>query len=145
MNNWYKRAQVSKEKFKGSKIPHDPLFKGEGGKAEGDRREKILCDAIRKMAKEWNIGPITEPLRIDPIGNIKMLQKQRITPGDYVNPQPIDQKLVDIAIQYSGYGPGISKRWLNLNHFIWEKMLGDMGLLPRTPITKEDFLEDISK
>jgi len=143
--NWYKKAQEEKEEFvfRKSPVPHTPLTE-KGGWEEGERREKILCDAIRKLAEIWNIGWITEPLHIDTVGDISMLQKQRITPGDYINLEPIDPNLVKIAVDYAGYGPGISSRWLKLNHFTWEKMLGDMGLLPRHTVDEEEFLRDIS-
>ena len=142
--SWYKGAQET-ELFRKSPVPPDPLFTGKGGKVEGDRREKILCDAIRKLAEEWNVGPIKEPLHIDSCGNIQMLQKSS-NGFEYDNPQPIDDNLIKIAVKYNlGYGPGISTRWIELNHFTWEKLLGDMGLLPKTVITKEEFLKDISK
>lgn len=140
--NSMKIYRLSQEKFKKSPVPHIPLQQ-KGGLDEGRKREETLCNAIRKLAEEWNVGPI-DHLFIDSRGDIMMLQAM-INPNSYENPKEIDSDLVSIAVEYAGYGPGISDRWIKMNHFIWEKMLGDMGLLPRHAVGEEEFLKEIGK
>jgi hypothetical protein len=136
--------RISQDKFRKSPVPPIPLHQ-KGGYEEGKKREEIICNAIRKLAKEWDVGPIKEPLYIDSYGDIMMLQEM-CGPIDYKSSKEIDPDLQDIAREYNkGYGPGLSSRWIRLNHFAWEKMLGDMGLLPRHEVSEEEFIKDISR
>lgn len=139
------RISQSSPKFQKSVIPPIPLH-NKGGYAEGIERERIICNAIKKLAEEWDVGPIEENLYINSVGDITMVQKMN-GPIDYVNPKEIDPDLVEIAREYDrgGHGGNISSRWIRLNHFDWEKMLGDMGLLPRYEVSEEEFLREIRK
>jgi len=133
------------EKLRMSPVPHIPLTE-KGGWEEGKKREEIICNAIRKMAEEWGVGPIREPLRIDARGDITMIQGMK-GENNYINPKAINPDLVEIAVKYAGYAVGEigHNRWIKLNHFAWEKMLSGMGLLPRRTIDEEEFLKDIGK
>jgi hypothetical protein len=136
--------RIAQVKFVKNPIPHIPLHQ-KGGWEEWKKREDIICDAIRKLAKEWSVGPIGGNLHIDSMGDITMIQKMRNV-IDYENPKTIDPDLIEIAKEYhGGYGPGISTRWIRLNHFTWEKMLADMGLLPMHEVSEEEFIKDIRK
>lgn len=91
-------ASKFKSKFEKSLFPAIPLHQ-KGGWEEGRQREQILIEAIKKLAEEWNIGPIDYIGGIDSRGDIKMVQKMRSV-LDYENPNEIDSDLVEIAREY---------------------------------------------
>lgn len=107
-------------------------------------REARLYKAIEEFAKDNNIGEI-EPIHIDARGEILMVQK--LKPADfvniagYVNPDPINPKILDIARQYGLIGNRSGSRWMCMGHFAWEKMLGEMGYFARA--TPEELSKDI--
>jgi hypothetical protein len=117
--------RISQDRFKKSLVPPIPLHE-KGGIEEGRRREEIICNAIKKLTQEWNVGPINY-LHIDSRGDITM-QQTMVNPSgmDYINSKEIDPDLVEIAREYNrgAFGGNISTRWITLNHFAWEKMLG---------------------
>jgi len=95
------------------------------------RRENMLIEGIKDLAEKYEVGPVdtTRLLRIDAKGDLMMLQKRN--GNDYVQAQRLLKVLQILAKKYNGgYGPGISGRWIELNHFVCEKLLTDEGLLP---------------
>jgi 2'-5' RNA ligase len=100
----------------------------------GRKREAALIRGIIKLAKKYRVGPVDEGrLRIDARGNIMMLQQMtHPSGGEYVQDEELPENLKQLALKYNrGYkGPGeISGRWITLNHFDWEKLLRDQGLI----------------
>ena len=136
--NWYKKSQVLEK----SQFSARPLHE-KGGYPEAVRREKTLYDAIKKIAEIFNIGPIEEP-GIDSAGNIVMKQKINQSTQEYMNAKTIPKDFFTIVFDY--VKPlDCSDRWIRMNHFVWEKFLGDYGFLPKKIMTEKEFLEDISR
>lgn len=94
----------------------------------GDKREADIKKAIQALAKKFKVGPIEDhKLRIDPRGDIMMLQKMKGS-VDYVQDEGLPEKLKKIAQKYNkNYAGEVTGRWIKLNHFTWEKMLRDLG------------------
>ena len=94
----------------------------------GNRREADIKKAILAMAKKFKVGPVEDhKLRIDPSGDIMMLQKMKGS-TDYVQEEGLSDKLKKAAQKYNkNYNGEVTGRWIKLNHFTWEKMLRDMG------------------
>lgn len=122
-NSWIKNA---------SYIPHESGIDG------AKKREAILIDAIKQFAQDYNFGHIREPLQIDSRGDIMLVQLMQGI--DYLD-KPLDPIVNEIAKPY-----GIieqSERWLKMNHFSWEKMLGDLGYFIGEKATQEEIEREI--
>lgn len=94
---------------------------------KADIREDLILKAIKKLAKKYKVGPLA-PMRIDAMGEITMLQRMK-NPIEYVSEEKIDERLTNLAKKYDKYHGQVSSRWIKMNHFTWERMLKDIGLL----------------
>jgi len=118
-----------------SKPPEGPPDDDGGGGDNGDspwergrRREEAILNGIEQLADQYHIGPLA-PMRIDAAGNITMLQRM-INPNTYEMDEGLSDELRELARRYDpDYQGEISGRWIKLNHFVWEKLLSDLGLL----------------
>ena len=124
-NSWIKNA---------SYIPHESGIDG------AKKREAILIDAIKQFAQDYNFGHIREPLQIDSRGDIMLVQLMQGI--DYLD-KPLDPIVNEIAKPYGPKEP--SGRWLGLNHFAWEKMLGDLGYFIGEKATQEEIEREIGR
>jgi hypothetical protein len=98
---------------------------------KGVRREGMLIKAIKKFAERYNLGPVDVSLQIDANGELGLVQVMNKFDYVYVQKEGIPEGVQALVRKYNGgYGPGISTRWIRLNHFTWEKLLADEGLLP---------------
>lgn len=95
---------------------------------ESKNREKKLIEAIKLLAKKYNLGEIESIHGIDAAGNITLIQKSYGYSHKYPSPE-IPKKLTEKALSFEGSNLGgkISNRWIKMNHFAWEKLLEDEG------------------
>jgi hypothetical protein len=106
----------------------DSIPEHKPGLAGKEEREARLVKAINQFAEDNNIGPI-RPVSVDSRGEITLVQEAKN--AEYVNPNPIDPKILDTAKEYGLISNRSGSRWICMNHFAWEKMLGDMGYFSR--------------
>lgn len=115
--------------------PPPPAEPPDDGGGDGDsplersrKREQAILAGIRQLAERHDVGPLA-PMRIDAVGNITMLQKM-INSVTYERDEGLSDELQELAHGYDPHYRGeVSGRWIKLNHFVWEKMLSDLGLM----------------
>lgn len=102
--------------------------RGDSPWEQGRRREQAILAGIRQLAEQHDVGPLA-PMRIDAAGNITMLQNM-INSVTYERDEGLSDELRELARGYDPHYRGeVSGRWIKLNHFVWEKMLSDLGLM----------------
>jgi len=96
----------------------------------GRRREKAILNGIRQFAEQYGVGPLAH-MAIDARGDIMMLQKMK-GPVSYVSEDGLSDEPQALARKYDpDYQGEISGRWIKLNHFVWERLLTDLGFMSR--------------
>lgn len=94
----------------------------------GRERERAILDGIRELAERFDVGPLA-PMRIDALGNITMLQRM-VNDYTYESDEGLSDELRELMRRYDlDYQGEISGRWVKLNHFVWERVLSELGLI----------------